>query len=129
MAGQQEARKQAISIPVVEPQYKLVKVRDYSYGSLRLAIARCGSPEELEQVRAHIVELMTDPSREERPSMGTLRKLEKAGKRKYEELQGRAIVLPPERGGLILPGGGGGAVGAGGAGGGVVGSGGGIILP
>ena len=98
--GQEEASKRAI--PVVQPQYKLVKVRDYSRGSLRTAILRAGNLEELEQIRALVVELMTDPERTDRPSMGTLRKLEKAGKAKYEELQGQ-IVQAPGRQGILLP--------------------------
>jgi hypothetical protein len=80
--------------------YKLKKVRDYSGGSLISKIQQAETLQELEEYRNLVLEL----ARRRELSRGTIRKMEKAGKLRFEELSSRLIQLPERR--LLVPQGG-----------------------
>lgn len=76
---------------------RMKRVRDYSNGSLISHIQKADSLEELEGLRRIAVTL----ARAHAISVGTLRKLDRAGKAKAAELSSRLIVLPERR--IIVP--------------------------
>jgi hypothetical protein len=69
---------------------KFKRVRDYSNGSLRLAIRRCHSTKQLLELRDYIQAGVDARA----ISIGTARKLNKAGAAKLEELELRESLLP-----------------------------------
>ena len=94
--GEGEVKPDGIPVAVIPPRWK--RVRDYSNGSILDHIYRCESLEQLEALRQQVVQIAAEGG----ISRKVMRRIDRAGAAKYQEIESRMIVRP-DVGGLLVP--------------------------